>query len=209
MERLKFEFDHELAAQLRAGLEKSTRDAATEEYRKTTEWMLRAAAKLVLRIVVGLRCSSSLGGCGFGFLHRHCSPHTVNHSATPVAAAFSTPVASGAGGWESRPACPRPREPVSYLCTTRRRSRGSHGRRLASDASPRTCAVFKVSGAALRPVTRRSGSGTQSECVLDPWRAESRQAPTTRDAAERAARLPLADPRTQACAGVPRNARIR
>ena len=65
MERLKFEFDHELAAQLRAGLEKSTRDAATEEYRKTTEWMLRAAAKLVLRIIVGIALLFFIGWMWF------------------------------------------------------------------------------------------------------------------------------------------------
>ena len=65
MERIKFKFDHELAAQLRAGLEKSTRDAATEEYRKTTEWMLRAAAKLVLRIIVGIALLSFIGWMWF------------------------------------------------------------------------------------------------------------------------------------------------
>ncbi len=65
MERLKFKFDHELAAQLRAGLEKSAQDAATEEYRKTTEWMLRAAAKLVLRIVAFVALLSFVGWVWF------------------------------------------------------------------------------------------------------------------------------------------------
>ena len=52
MERLKFGFDHELAAKLRANHEPS--EAATAEYHRTTEWMLRVAAKLFLKIVVGV-----------------------------------------------------------------------------------------------------------------------------------------------------------
>ena len=51
MEPIKFKFDHELAAQLRAGLEQSTRDAREAGYREITEWMLRVAVKLVLWIV--------------------------------------------------------------------------------------------------------------------------------------------------------------
>jgi F0F1-type ATP synthase assembly protein I len=52
MEKLKFEFDHELAAKLRANHEAS--EAATADYHRTTEWMLRVAAKLLLKIVVGV-----------------------------------------------------------------------------------------------------------------------------------------------------------
>ena len=52
MEPIKFKFDHELAAQLRAGLEKSTRDAGIASYRETTEWMLRVAVKFVLRLIL-------------------------------------------------------------------------------------------------------------------------------------------------------------
>jgi hypothetical protein len=50
MERLNFEFDHELSPQLRADLHKSAQDTATAQYYATTEWMLRVAAKLFLRI---------------------------------------------------------------------------------------------------------------------------------------------------------------
>jgi preprotein translocase subunit Sec61beta len=52
MEKLKFEFDRELAAQRQANHESSARDAATAEYHRTTEWMLRVAARLLLKIGV-------------------------------------------------------------------------------------------------------------------------------------------------------------
>lgn len=52
MEKLRFEFDHELAAQRRANHESSANDAATAEYHRTTEWMLRVAARLLLKIGV-------------------------------------------------------------------------------------------------------------------------------------------------------------
>jgi hypothetical protein len=54
MEKLKFEFDHELAAQRRASHDKSAHEAATAEYHRTTEWMLRVAARLFLRIGAGV-----------------------------------------------------------------------------------------------------------------------------------------------------------
>jgi len=54
MEQHKFEFDHELAAQMRARHEKTAREAATAEYHRTTEWMLRVTAMLLLKIGVGI-----------------------------------------------------------------------------------------------------------------------------------------------------------
>jgi hypothetical protein len=50
MERPKFEFDHELAAQRRTRLKESVRDAAHDEYRATTESVLRATAKVFLGV---------------------------------------------------------------------------------------------------------------------------------------------------------------
>ncbi len=54
MEKLKFEFDHELAKRMRDSHEQSAREAATAEYHQTTEWMLRVAGRLFLRIAAGV-----------------------------------------------------------------------------------------------------------------------------------------------------------
>ncbi len=66
---------------------------------------------------------------------------------------------------------------VYWLCTTRRRTRASHVGRLASDGLSWNCAVFGVSGAARRPVTRsirmRNTIGVRWSCVASGIEAGS------------------------------------